>query len=226
LRKSPAIAVGVAATLALGGGIAVAQNPAGTHTLQMSVQPSKAGTPKKPKAIKKLKLEIDNNAESKTTASRIEIFFPKTIKINTKGFKTCSASKIETQGAGACSSKSKLGTGTARAVVNPQGANPAPVLFRNTFYVGSRTSLSIALKQEGGDINRVLVAKIGKAPGKFGQKLSIDIPADLQQPAPASTRRCRASRPRWAAPPAPAPGSTASSSPSAAAAACTTSDPG
>lgn len=183
LRKTPPIALGLLASVAFTGG-AVAQAPTPSHELQMSVSPSKAGTSKKPKAVTRLKLDIANNQASQTTASKIEISFPKTLRFNTKGFTTCSAAKLEASGPSSCSSKSRLGGGTASAVVNPTSASPAPLAFKNTFFVGSATSLNIFLTQTGGDVAKVLIGKISRAGGAYGQKLTIAIPADLQQPAP------------------------------------------
>ena len=183
MRKSRIIAVGVAASLGLGG-VAVAQNAAPSHTLQVSGIAENSGTKKKPKAAT-VKLDIRNNRNSGTTARRIEVFFAKTIRINPKGFKTCSTSKIENDGPGACPSKSKLGTGTAGAVVNPTSPTPAPIEFKITFFVGSARTLSIYLEQVNGDVRQAFPAKISSAGGgKYGQKLTIDIPENLQQPAP------------------------------------------
>ena len=181
MRKTPTIVLGFAATLAMAGG-AVAQTAAPSHTSKVTI-PSKAGTKSKPKAVS-TKLTISNSRASGTTAKRIEIFFDKNIRMNPKGFPTCSASKIENDGADSCPSGSKLGTGTAAAVVNPTSPTPAPLAFKNTFYVGSSKSLSIDLVQTSGDVRAVLVGKISKAGGKYGQKLSIEIPENLQQPAP------------------------------------------
>ena len=184
MRKSRTIAAGVAASLALGGGVAVAQNAAPAHTLQVSGVATKAGTKKRPKAVG-LNLDIRNNRESGTTASRIEVFFAKNIRINPKGFKTCTPAKIEAEGATACPSKSKIGTGTAGAVVNPRSATPSPISFKNTFFVGSSNSLTIYLEQTEGDVRAILQGKLSSAGGgKFGQKMTISIPETLQQPAP------------------------------------------
>ena len=187
MRKSRTVAIGLVAALGFGaGGVAVAQeNTDPGHTLQVQVSPSKAGKKKKPRAVG-VKLNIANNKAAGTTASRIVVRFPKTIKINTKNFKKCSPDDIEQQGAGDCHPNSKLGTGTAGAILNPRGANPQPLNFKNTFFVGSSKSLSIFREQTNGDkaIRKVLEAKIQSAGGKYGQQLSISIPGDLQQPAP------------------------------------------
>lgn len=193
MRKSPLVALGLTATLGLGlGGVAIAQDDSQPgHTLQVTVSPAKAGKKKKPKSVK-VGLNISNNKAAGTTASVIRVRFPKTIKINTKGFPTCSTDEIEQNGADACPKKSRLGTGTAGAVVNPGAANdadpntnPSPLAFKNTFFVGSRKYLSIFLEQTNGDqaIRKVLRADIESAGGKYGQQLTIKIPEDLQQPA-------------------------------------------
>jgi hypothetical protein len=189
LRKSPLIALGVAASLGLGvGGVAIAQdNTDPGHTLDITATPTKAGKKKKPKAIT-LGLGIQNNRDAKTTASRIEVLFPKQFKFNLKNFPVCTEETLDPsagEGTSACDPKSKLGTGTAGAILNPRGANPQPLNFKNTFFVGDgRKQLNIYLEQTDGDIRKLLVGKIGKAGGKYGQKLTIDIPEDLQQPLP------------------------------------------
>lgn len=181
MRKTPTLALGLLATLAMAGG-AVAQSADPSHTSKVTVA-SKAGTKSKPKAVSP-KLTISNSKASGTTASRIEVFFDKNIRINPKGFTVCTASKIEADGVEACSSKSRLGVGTADAVVNPRGDAPAPLKFKNTFFVGSAKALTIYLEQTNGPVRAILQAKISKASGRYGQKLTIDIPRELQEPNP------------------------------------------
>ena len=93
MRKS-FIAAGTAA-LALGvAGIAYAQTPEPSIDATATVSPTKAGTKSKPKA-EKLKLVVKNNADSKTTAAKITITFPSTLKITTSGLDQCTASDEE-----------------------------------------------------------------------------------------------------------------------------------
>jgi hypothetical protein len=185
LRKSLTVGLGLLASVALTGG-AVAQAPPPSHTTDMGITPSKAGTSKKPKAVTQWKLAISNNRAAGTTASKIEISFPKTLKLNTRGFTTCTVAKLNDTGPATCSSKSRLGGGTASAVLGPTSATPAALEFSNSFYVGSATTLNIFLQQTNGDrtVARILIGKIAKAGGKYGQKLTISIPGDLQQPVP------------------------------------------
>ena len=177
MRKTPTLLVGLLATGAIAG-TAVAQT-AGSHTLNVGVSPSNAGTKKKPANVT-FRLNISNNREAGTTASRIEINLPSGLKMNPKGFPTCSEATITEEGVDACPSKSRLGTGTAAAVVNPTSPEPSNLTFRNTFFVGGSNFLNIFLQQSPGDVRAVLKGTITNG----GRKLSIAIPEDLQQPAP------------------------------------------
>lgn len=163
--------------------VAIAQNPAPSIDVTATVSPTKAGTKKKPKS-EKVNLTIINSKESKTSASKIEITFPSNLKLSTKGLKTCSVATLDSQGKAACPSGSKAGSGSAAALVNPSSAAPAPLNFDVTTYVAGKNLLAFYLQQQGTDsgVQQALPAKITKSGS--GQKLTINIPGNLQQPAP------------------------------------------
>jgi hypothetical protein len=173
LRKT-FIAAG-AATLAVGvAGIAYAQT-APSITATASISPSKAGTKSKPKASQ-FKLTVKNDPASVTTAKQIQITFPKTLKLSTKGLTACTQSDA-TLAAGdpkkLCKA-SVAGTGSAHANLIPSGA----VNFTVTPLVG-KNELLFYLAATGGVSNRyVLHGKIS------GSKLTIAIPPNVQQPIP------------------------------------------
>jgi hypothetical protein len=177
LRKS--FMVAGAATLAIGAaGVAYAQNPAGQVTVTAKVTPTKAGTKAKPKASK-IVLNVVNSAESKTTAAKIAIRFPSTLKLSTKGLPQCTATDDEILAktpTGVCKT-SIAGSGTAAALLNPSAAQPAPLAFKVTPIVG-KNELLFFLTQSPGNVKAVLHGKIS------GKKLTISIPTFLQQPAP------------------------------------------
>ena len=140
MRKSLAAVLAVPTALALAT-VAFAQNPAPSIDVTATVSPTKAGTKATPKS-EKVNLTIINNKESKTSASKIEITFPKSLKLSTKGLKKCSVSTLNNQGKAACPAAAKAGVGTAEALVNPSSANPAPLKFNVTTYVaGTRPGL-------------------------------------------------------------------------------------
>jgi hypothetical protein len=186
LRKTLIAALTALTALALTA-VALAQNPAPSIDVTATVSPTKAGTKKKPKS-EKLNLTITNNRESKTSASKIEIQISKSLKLSTKGLKTCSVSKLDSQGKSACPKASLAGIGTAEALLNPTSANPAPLKFNVSTFVAGKNLLAFYLQQQGTDsgVQQALPAKITTVKGSkaFGQKLTINIPANLQQPAP------------------------------------------
>jgi len=163
-------------------GVALAQNPdpsASAPDVKVTVSPAKAGTKKKPKNST-LKLLVKNN-RTDATVDTITVFLAKNVKLNGKGFKFCSASKLNTQGKTACPAGSKAGSGTANAVV---GAGRAPLKFTVDAYVGSRSSIIFYVQQVGGTVRKALTGKVSRASGKYGSKIVIKIDDDLQQPAP------------------------------------------
>jgi len=186
LRKSLVAAL-AAPTVLVMATVAFAQNPAPSIEVKATISPTKAGTKKKPKS-EKVSLQIDNSRESKTSASKIEISFPKTLKLSTKGLKTCSVAKLDSQGKAVCPRGSAAGVGTADALVNPQSDNPASLKFNVTTFVAGKNLLAFYLEQQGNDsgVQQALPAKITTVKGSkvFGQKITISIPANLQQPAP------------------------------------------
>ena len=185
MRKTLIAALTALTALALAA-VAIAQTPPSIE-VKATVSPTKAGTKKKPKS-EKISLQIDNSRESKTSASKIEISFPKTLKLSTKGLKTCSVAKLDADGKAACPRGSAAGVGTADALVNPQSDNPASLKFNVTTFVAGKNLLAFYLEQQGNDsgVQQALPAKITTVKGSkvFGQKLTISIPANLQQPAP------------------------------------------
>jgi hypothetical protein len=176
LRKS-FMAAGAAA-LALGAaGVAYAQNPAPAPTATAKVSPSKAGTKSKPKATK-LTLSVTNNEESKTTASKIAITLPSTMKLSLKGLTACTKSDddLVNNGPGICKA-AKAGSGTAHAQLTPFGPGSTELTFNVTAIVGKK-DLLFHLASQTTSNNYVLHGKIS------GKTLTIGIPPEVQQPIP------------------------------------------
>ncbi len=176
MRKYLIAVIAALAALAMAT-VAVAQNSDVTATT--TVSPTKSGTKKKPKSIK-VTTFVQNNVPN-TTAAKIEIDFPKTVKISGKGLTSCKLSAINASGPSACPSKSKAGTGLSHAVVGP---DRIPLNFDVTAFVGGKNLVIFYIKQQGGTVSKALSGKISKGSGGFAQKLVITIPPDLQQPAP------------------------------------------
>jgi hypothetical protein len=177
LRKFLIAALAALASIALAT-VAVAQGSDVEATT--SVSPTKAGTKKKPRATK-ITTFVKNNVPN-TTASKIEIDLPSTVKISGKGLTKCDLTEFAKPGGNAnCPAKSKAGTGVSNAVV---GAARTPLVFDVTAYVGGKNLVVFWIQQRGGTVTKALQGKISSASGKYKQKLVITIPPDLQQPAP------------------------------------------
>src|ERR1700760_4524349 len=151
-------------------GVAYAQAPSITATASLS--PSKAGTSSKPSNAK-FKLSVKNDPASKTTAGKIIITFPSTLKLSTKGLPQCTKSDDDlVQSAGADCKSSKAGSGTANAQLVAHGTN---IAFKVTPLVGKNELLFVLQSSSG---NFVTHGKIS------GHKMTITIGPNLQQPAP------------------------------------------
>ena len=147
MRKFLIAAIAALASIALAS-VAVAQNKDVEATTKVS--PTKAGTKKKPKAAKITTFAKNNVAD--TTASKIEIDFPKTVKISGKGLTKCALAEFSKPGGKAnCPAKSKAGTGISHAVVGPQRA---PLNFNVTAYVGGNNLVIFYIEQQGGTVPR------------------------------------------------------------------------
>jgi hypothetical protein len=174
LRKYLAGGVAVIIAAALGG-TAVAQAPDASSTA--TVSPTKAGTKKKPKS-EKLHLVVTNN-NSQRSASDIDIVAPKTITVSGKGFPTCSQAKLESQGKSACPKKSKVGTGTASALLGVNTGTPQPLTFKVTAFAAGAKKINFFL--EGVELSGLALV----SPGTIkGHTLHVDIPDAAQQPIP------------------------------------------
>ena len=177
MRKFLIVAI-AAITVVAFATVALAQTTGATMTV--SLKPKKAGTKRKPKDTA-LTLEIVNSDFSQT-ASRIEVWLPKSLKFATQGKKKCSIATLGSGGPSACPKGSKIGGGTAdaRAGVNTNPTNPLKLPFKVTAFLTGKKSIAFYIKQVNGDIAGVAPAKIRKASGKYGSKLDISIP---EQPA-------------------------------------------
>jgi hypothetical protein len=177
LRKYLIVALAAMLSIAVAA-VAVAQS--GDVTATTTVSPTKAGTKSKPKPTK-VTTFVQNNVPN-TTASKIEILFPKTVTISGKGLTACKLSEFAKPGGKAnCPSRSKAGSGVSNAVV---GAGRTPLKFNVTAYVGGSKLVVFYIEQQGGTVRKALQGKISRASGKYKQKLAITIPPDLQQPLP------------------------------------------
>jgi hypothetical protein len=175
LRKYLIVAVAALTAMAFTA-VALAQTPAAT--MKVSIKPKKAGTKKKPKNAS-IELNIQNN-DPKRTLGKLTITSPKTFKLSAKGLTKCSKASIEAnQSVSQCPKASKIGGGTASALVgvNSTTTAPTPLTFDVTAVVTGPKSLGFFLAARELPINVL-------SPGSIkGRKLTITVPDQAQQPA-------------------------------------------
>lgn len=151
--------------------VAAVAADAPTISVQAAVTPADAGTSKKPKNAL-IHIVFNVNKESDSTLKRIEYTIPAGVKLDGKGFKTCSADQINQQGEASCPAASKVGTGAATAIL---GKNPGSNLnFTVSVYVSGAKSLALYLKTSL--FNIAIPATIE------GQQVNFDIPERVQSP--------------------------------------------
>ena len=176
MRKLAIIGLTLTALFAVTG-VALAQFAVPVIGFTGAVTPTKGGTKKKPKNAK-LNVAFTVNKESHKTLSSITYFVPANVKLSGTGFKYCPATKINASGETSCPKGSKIGSGTATAVLGPQ---QTPLNFTVNVYAGGKSEIAIALK---GAVNIAFKAPITSASAPYGQKIAVSIPASVQSPAP------------------------------------------
>jgi hypothetical protein len=174
LRKYLIVAIAALTAMAFTA-VALAQTPAAT--MKVTVKPKKAGTKKKPKNSS-IELNIVNNDPTKTLGSLV-IAQPKTFKLSAKGLTKCNRAEVEAnQSIDQCPKASKVGKGTAEALVGVTSPTPAPLTFDVTAVVFGPKDIGFFLAGRELGINVI-------SPGKIkGNKLTITVPDAAQQPTP------------------------------------------
>ena len=124
-RVVATLALACAATLAL----ASVASAATTAKLTIKLSSSKAGTSKKPKAVKlnfDLAVDTDDGTSPPTTKETV-VSFGKGIKFNSNIFPSCTLATLNSKGPSGCVKGSKVGTGSALALVGGSPGEPKPV---------------------------------------------------------------------------------------------------
>ena len=179
MRKYALIAVAALAAALCVTPVASAIN--GTQGINAKLAHNKAGTKKKPRNVGSLTVTTTTTpaaGEVGTFATTTAvIFFDKNLVFGGAKFKKCSAAGAASDN---CPRGSKVGSGSA----NAQATVGGPEALTVKAYNGPKGK-TLFLHVQGStplQIDGVLTGKLKKASGKFGQKLVVTIPANLQQP--------------------------------------------
>jgi hypothetical protein len=178
LKRLAIIGLALAATLAVAA-VAVAQYVLPVLTItEAKITPTSGGSKKKPKNAT-ANVSFTVNRESNSTADQIVFNLPANLVLSGKGLKYCPASKINSPGADGgvknCPAKSKVGTGSAVAY-----AGNTRIDYTITIFAGSKNE--IAMNLAGNVTVPALRGVISAAGAPYGQKITIDIPPQVQRP--------------------------------------------
>jgi hypothetical protein len=180
MRKLPLLVAGVLA-LALGvAGIAQAVNSKQGMKVSLSKNSVKKAK-KKGVGTFTVALSLQRDpADPPFATSTTVVHFDKNLVFNYKKFPTCTSSQAMADAA-ACK-KAQVGTGTA---IGQASIDVPPENLTIKLYNGKSGQLYLHLRGATPlPINSVIIGKLGKDRGKYGYKLSVNVPANLQQPAP------------------------------------------
>lgn len=178
----------VVALSALLGVVGAASAIDGTQTVAVKLTKSKAGTKEKPKSVGTLKVTTATVPGPAMPAGSFAvtnavISFDKNLVFNAGAFKACSTSDlatIDTKCKGLA--KGQVGTGSAKGSALGQ-IEALDVKAYNGPKSGS--GYKFYLHVTGAQplrIDTVILAKLSKATGKYGWKLTVPIPPELQKP--------------------------------------------
>jgi len=190
MRKNVVLAVASALTVAVGAA-GVAEAVQSRQTISIKVLSSKAGTKAKPRSVGRLNVDLGvivNPADAPFATRTTTIFFDKNLVFNSSKFPGCTEVQVRS-GSAKCRA-AKVGSGSATgdatsldAATGQKVAFPRENLTVTAYNGPGGRTINLLVKGSAPlAINSVLVGRLQPATGKFGRKLVVTIPANLQQP--------------------------------------------
>ena len=151
------------------------------QTVEIKVTPNTK--PKRGAAAKKVKLFVEtttkkNNADENVATTKAVIHFDKNLVFANSKYPSCSLSQVQ-QDDTACPSGSKVGKGSGSAEALKQTESLTITAFDGP---GTNKFFLHVVGRQPLEIDAVLNASLSSDTGKFGKKLTVPIPANLQQP--------------------------------------------
>ena len=182
-KKLALIGLAISVTL-IAAAVAIAQVAPQLTITEAKLTPASGGTAKKPKNGS-ANVSFTVNRDANVTADQIVFLLPKNFKLSGDGFKYCPASKINNGGTiDDCPTGSKVGSGSAVAY-----AGSTRIDYVISIFAASKNSIMMYL--DGNVTVPALEGIISKAGSTdagggltFGQKITIDIPEQVQKPIP------------------------------------------
>lgn len=181
-RKLAATAAALLGLAVVAGPVA-AQTSSGTtiEVTKVSVSPNKAGTKKKPKAVKKLSVAAKVNVpdgQKRPVINRITVLFPKGSVWNGAKYPKCTQAQLSSSQEFPSSkcSKAVFGSGKANAM-----ADTSPTVAKIRVVNGGAKSIYFYTELDNPAVVRAPApGKITKKTGKWAYQLDVTIPDELQ----------------------------------------------
>jgi hypothetical protein len=155
------------------------------QSIAVSSTNKKAGTATKPKNIVKLTVTTTTTPHEAAPAyatQKAVIHFDKNLVFGSSKFPSCTKAQVEAIPVSPKCAAAKVGTGSAKAVVAAINANPTLTVTAYNGPAGKK--LWLLVKEPTFQINSVLDGTLSSDTGKYGKKLTVLIPENLQQPIP------------------------------------------
>jgi hypothetical protein len=153
--------------------------------LTVSTVNKKAGTATNPKSVGKINVTITTTPHEAAPAyatQKAVVHFDKNLVFSSSKFPSCTKAQAEAIPVSPKCTAAQVGTGSAKATVAAINANPTLTV---TAYNGpGGKKLWLLVKEPTFQINSVLDGTLSADTGKYGKKLTVLIPANLQQPLP------------------------------------------
>jgi hypothetical protein len=158
---------------------AVASAIQGTQTISVKLQNNRPGTKAKPRSVSRLTIVTATTpitGEPPFATRQAVIHFDKNLTFGTSKFAACAKTVVQTNPAN-CPSGSKVGGGSAIARLSTGGQ----VLPTITAYNGPNgRKIFLLVKEPTFNVNAVLDGTLKPDTGKYGRKLDVLIPPNLQ----------------------------------------------
>jgi hypothetical protein len=168
----------VAAVVGVLGITAVAFAINGTQTISVKTTANRAGTKSKPRSVGRITVVTATTpaaTDAPFATSRAVIHFDKNLVFGNKKFKTCAQSVVQSNPT-SCPAGSRIGGGSAVAKLST-GSQVTPTIRA---FNGSGGKLFLLVTEPTFNVNAVLVGTLKSDTGKYGKKLDVAIPQNLQ----------------------------------------------